>query len=236
MRAGLNKAVLTGYEIVTTQKNGKDVKKLKMTFLVEDEKYGDKTVDTTTGAVTGKEKWQYYSLTSFMYDKQNERLQGEALDKAKKQWKQQLSMPIACITSRAAVDAATAEVKSPTDYVQALVDLYNTVEEQPPVHIWMEYEYKLQDGKKQTYLQIPQNIRSGVWISRFDEGDWKLKVDKSADKKVLTYVNDKGDVHYISRDLWYYNSNYWNKQVAGEKPAEPTPQAPAAVADDDLPF
>lgn len=236
MRAGLNKAVLTGYEIVTTQKAGKDIKKLKMTFIVEDTKYGDKTVATSEGDMTGKEKWQYYSLTSFMYDKNNERLQGEALEKAKKQWKHQLSMPIACIVGRKTVDKATEGVKSPSDYVQALVDLYNTVDELPPLHIWLEYEYKLQDGKKQTYLQIPLNIRNGVWVSRYDAGDWQLKIDKTADKKVITYVNEKGDAHYISRDLWYYESNYWTKQVAGEKPAEPVPQAPVAVADDDLPF
>lgn len=232
MRSGLNKAVLTGYEIVTTQKNGKDVRKLKMTFLVEDQKYGDKTVHTTTGAVTGKEKWQYYSLTSFMYDKNNERLQGEALEKAKKQWKQLLSMPIACIVGRKVVDSATAAVKSPTDYVQVLVDLYNGVDEQPPLHIWMEYEYKLQEGKKQTYLQIPMNVRNGAWVSRFDEGDWKQKIDPSAERKTITYVN--GDkVHFLNRDKWYYESNYWNKQVAGEKPVE---QAATVTADDDLPF
>ena len=70
--------------------------------------------------------------------------------------------------------------------------------EQKPLQIFLQYQGKPNDNGK-TYLEIPKNLKQGLFIVPKQEGSWTE--DKTATH--LRYVNEKGVIHPISRGKWF---------------------------------
>lgn len=79
-----------------------------------------------------------------------------------------------------------------------------------PIDVFLEYQWTIPDGKDQTYLQMPKNMKGGYWISKLQEGPWTE--DRS---NGLAYKNASGATHPFSRNTSYMESNKAIQQTTG---------------------
>lgn len=83
-----------------------------------------------------------------------------------------------------------------------------------PLDIFMHYQWNISEGQTRTFLEIPKNMKQGLWLCAARPGNWK-EVRTGCDdcSKALYYVNEKEEEHPFIRSGWFMNHNFANQQV-----------------------
>lgn len=106
------------------------------------------------------------------------------------------------------------------------------------------WQWAIKGDNKQTYLEIPKNMKHGRWICRAVppvNGEWKEVVAENMTDKTpvaLKYVDGAGNVHPFTRNGWFMTSAFANQQKEagvddiqdipeGDSPTAPTDAAPS---------
>ena len=97
------------------------------------------------------------------------------------------------------------EISSFAEYCKILIDLlpkdYNTI----PIDIFLQYQFSLPAGKDKTYLEIPKNVKHGVFICKHVKPVGSWREDRS---NGLRYVDNNNTVHPFIRKKWFMDSNF----------------------------
>lgn len=223
MRKGLNKAQFLGYKVEET-KNGNPY--CKMMFSID-----------------GQKKWNYVWEPSKekVYEYGKEKTDPESIEANRKSIYKMLARPAMILVGEEKVKEAIRNVNNFKDYCLTLKGLIDPTENSD-LDVFLQYQYKMQDGKDRTFLEIPNTEANGIWVAEHT-GEFRVNYNEPYDKKTIkaiTFVNAEGQEHPIHRDGWFKDSNYWHPQGVtmreGSKPATPTVTEPEVTADDDLPF
>lgn len=137
-------------------------------------------------------------------------------------------------------------LKSCTTWEEKLSTLLEAVPDDVdkiPMDIFLQWQWnfpKRKDGTvyDKTYLQLPSTVKAGPFICKRTKG-YKFKKLDSYDEKtkdVLTYVNADGEVHPFSRNGWFMQSNWANRQENQVTDAPKVVSPTLEPDDDDLPF
>lgn len=86
--------------------------------------------------------------------------------------------------------------------------------EDTKLHLFANYSWSLRTGQNQKYLELPKKAKYGNVFHKYLEGTWTQSEDSSG----IKYVNEQGQVHPISRNKWFADSNFC-KSGAPAKPA-----------------
>ena len=89
-----------------------------------------------------------------------------------------------------------------------------------PLDIFAHYQWSIREGATQTYLDLPQNMKTGKWLCKSTPGaKWKeVRVEGYEDKttEALYYIdeNNPNNKHIFVRNGWFLNNNYARQQKA----------------------
>ena len=83
------------------------------------------------------------------------------------------------------------------------------------VDVFLEYQYNIKEGYSMTFLQIPKNMKGGVFLTKATKDEWKEIKEKG-----LKYKNEKGETHPFVRNQNYMESPKANQKVIEEKVSE----------------
>lgn len=140
----------------------------------------------------------------------------------------------------------------PAEFFQAVIDALPKAFKRMAVDIFLEYEYEKQKGKDRTWPTIATGASGEVngkpwrsyWITAAQDGEFKPNVSEKDGKKILTFVNEEGVRHPISRGPKWFNGK--NDLPQGEVPVfnggqtekSTTPEREEAAVEDTsgLPF
>jgi hypothetical protein len=91
--------------------------------------------------------------------------------------------------------------------------------------IFMQYQWNLREGQKQTYLEIPPSMKNGKWLcpAIAPVGSWKevRKADPSDnDQNALYYVDEANNTHLFKRHGRYVKGPLANQQKSEEAQAQ----------------
>lgn len=92
------------------------------------------------------------------------------------------------------------------------------------INLFAHYQNSIKGSATQTYLEIPENLAYGAFLSPAFEakgGSWEAQNDwEENGKKVkgLRYVDGEGNVHTFKRDKSYMEGNRANKQTKSDTP------------------
>lgn len=91
-----------------------------------------------------------------------------------------------------------------------------------PLDIFAQYQWQPRGNATQTYLDLPQNMKSGKWLCKSTPGvKWKeVKVENPDERttEALYYIDESNpnNKHIFVRNGWFMLSNYARQQkVAG---------------------
>jgi hypothetical protein len=107
----------------------------------------------------------------------------------------------------------------PTDFkswAQILVSLLPANFADRDVDVFLEYQWAIKADNTRTFLQLPQNMKGGKFLSPAMPGPWEKVVDADG----LKYVNSKGETHVITRNTNYMESPKANEQNDKVKPTD----------------
>lgn len=88
-----------------------------------------------------------------------------------------------------------------------------------PLDIFLHYQWEPSKGQKKTYLEIPNKMSQGRWLSLAQPGEWvehrKTENLKETDRDALYYENERGERHPFVRS-GYFLLQPWARQQGVE--------------------
>lgn len=130
------------------------------------------------------------------------------------------------------------------DYCNVVAGLLPKNYAEIPLDIFLQYQWQPSAGKERTYLDIPNKIKQGKWLSKAVPGDWKevrvpnpqektrealyyIKIDKEGNPILDT--EGKEIKHPFTRNGWFVLSNYANQQYDSNAVSSQAESAGAAA-------
>lgn len=133
----------------------------------------------------------------------------EALKKETAQLSATLSDIVKCFVDEATLKTALATpIASFKNYAEILQRLVQSTPSwhMVPVDVFLQYQWKPSGDNDKTYLELPKNVKHGLFITKSLGQDYKeVRTNTS-----LSYVNDLGDKHPFKRGEWFLGSAYAN--------------------------
>ena len=113
------------------------------------------------------------------------------------------------------LDAVCATAASEDDIIEGFKIIVNAAPDgfhKKYVDVFLEYQSKIRQGQKSTYLELPSNMNYGIFICAAvkPEGEWKENLVEGTS---LTYVDDKGNVHPITKSKTFLASKKASQQT-----------------------
>lgn len=105
-------------------------------------------------------------------------------------------------------EALNVPINSFKDFAQVLERLIKSVPnwEKQPVDVFLQYQWKPTGDNDRTYLELPKNVKQGIYLVRtLGEGFKEERTDTS-----LKYVNESGVTHPFKRGSWFVDSAFAN--------------------------
>lgn len=136
------------------------------------------------------------------------------------------------VTEDALKNVLSTGVASFEDYAQKICSLLPIGFDKKPLDVFLEYQWnfgKKKDGtlNDKTYPTLPKNMKGGYFIVPAQPGVWKEVI---AEDGALSYQNNLGAEHPISKDATFMNSNKGKQQVLGQENASsPMGMTPGAA-------
>jgi hypothetical protein len=126
------------------------------------------------------------------------------------------------VTEEALKQAFTTPVNSFADWCKVVTSLIPQNYSERPLHVFLEYQWNIPDGKDKTYLTLPQNMKGGRFLSSVLPGEWVEQKEwtetdeegKIVSVKGLRYVNATQNVHPFVRTQDYMESNKGTQQTS----------------------
>ena len=75
-----------------------------------------------------------------------------------------------------------------------------------PVDVFLQYQWQPTGENTRTFLELPKNIKQGLYIVKAQEGNF----EKDETSSGIKYVNENGEVHPLKRNKWFAESNFAN--------------------------
>lgn len=206
---GLNKAVITKFEFTDKAgASGSDGEAIDLTVTVGDREY----------------KNRFFPINKVYAPKNG----GEITDKNSEAYKKQfeiennllqatLSDIVKCfVNEEVAAQALAGPFPNFKAYAQALERVVKQVPgwDSKPVNVFLQYQYALGKNKdggvnSRTFLELPKNVKHGVFLTKDFPGDYKPNNVSSG----LKYVNENGEEHPIKRTSWFMENAFANQII-----------------------
>lgn len=133
----------------------------------------------------------------------------EGIKKETAQLSATLSDIVKCFVDEATLKTALATpIASFKNYAEILQRLVQSVPSwhMVPVDVFLQYQWKPSGDNEKTYLELPKNVKHGIFITRSAGIEYKeVKTGTS-----LSYVSELGDKHPFKRGEWFLTSAYAN--------------------------
>lgn len=131
-------------------------------------------------------------------------------------------VPIEVLTKALSVNFPDFKTYATTLEKLMKVGKFNTV----PVDVFLQYQFSVAPGKTKTYLELPKNVRQGIFITKAQEGNFV----ENRTSEGIKYLNENNVEHPISRGKWFVSSSYANRINLESN------ETSSLGADSDLPF
>ena len=104
--------------------------------------------------------------------------------------------------------ALATPVSSFKNYAEVLQRLVQSVPnwQKVPVDVFLQYQWKPQGDNTRTFLELPKNVKHGIFIMKAQEGEFK----EERTATYLRYVNAEGVQHPFKRGSWFLESAFAN--------------------------
>ena len=132
-----------------------------------------------------------------------------SIDEQVSQLNATLSDIVKCfVDSETLKQALSVQINSFKNYAQILERLVQGTPNwnKQLVDVFLQYQWVPSEGKDKTYLELPKNVKQGIFICKSLGGDFK---EERTDTN-LRYVNAKGEYHIFKRGKWFLESAYAN--------------------------
>lgn len=174
-------------------------------------------IDVTIQVGEREFRTRYFEITK-VFDKDNNEIADVNSPDYISKYNQELTQLTACIVHIVKAFRTDAEVKTAlatppatfADWANIMCALIPANASTTPIDVFLEYQWNIKDGQDKTYLQLPQNMKGGRWISKLMEGPWNE--DRS---NGLLYRNAQGATHPFERSSNYMESNKAMQQTLG---------------------
>ena len=115
----------------------------------------------------------------------------------------------------------TAKPTNFSQWVATVCSLVGTKEQYStkPVDVFLQWQYQISENQKQTFLELPKNMKGKYFIVPAQHGTW---TEKTTEDGGLQLVNEQGVVHPIEKSPSYMKSNWAKQQKVGEQNGTPT--------------
>ena len=177
-------------------------------------------IDITIKVGESEQRRRIYDITK-VYDGDNNEItdvNSDAYAEAyNKEWMQNSAM-ITHILKRF-VDEATIkqalaqEQSSFKDYAVIVTSLLPANFQNIALDTFLEYQWNIPEGKDQTYLQLPKNMKGGGWLCKAQPGNFE---PKTAEDGSLIYVNEQGIEHPFTRTKSFMESKKAYQQTVND--------------------
>lgn len=216
---GLNEGILTTFEYKKdTEKN-----------------YEALVVGVTIGATEITQR--YFKPAKFFGKNQKELKPGDAEYEAAKIAADRTISAILCHYARVFISQEELEnlfklgvIKDFESFVQVIETSIKRIPNwnQKPVHVFLQYQAKPNDQGK-VYLEIPKNLKQGMFIVPKLEGEWKEDKTDSHLRYIKTNPDGTTVEHPISRGSWFVKSTLAKPLNMPETKSETEPTLPAEI-------
>ena len=217
---GLNTGVVTKFEFnANAGKDGAAVEAIDLTVKVDDKEFRTRYFPISKifakggGEITDTNSKEYKDG----YEAESKQFNGVIADIVK------------CFVSAEDLKASLATpISNFKDFASIVTRLVQTTPnwDKKPVDVFLQYQWAPQGENTRTFLELPKNVKHGIFITASQGAGF----DEVRTASALKYVNSAGDEHPFKRGEWFLNNNFANQIVlAGEGSAAGMPTAPAAT-------
>ncbi|HPC09730.1 MAG TPA: hypothetical protein PLN85_01495 [archaeon] len=121
------------------------------------------------------------------------------------------------VTEETIIKALTPAPKNFAEYAQIMTSLVAKNYSSIPVDFFVQYQWSIKGDAKMTYLELPKNMKDGYFIvpSIKPNGEWK----EVRNEKGLSYVDNVGNIHPITKSKNFLESNKAKQQKKDETAA-----------------
>jgi len=105
--------------------------------------------------------------------------------------------------------ALSVPIKSFKIYAEILQGLVQSTPDwkKIPVDVFLQYQWKISGDNNKTFLELPKNVKQGIFICKSLGKDYK----ENRTTTHLKYINAEGLIHPFKRGEWFLNSAYANQ-------------------------
>lgn len=151
--------------------------------------------------------------------------EGEVTDKSSdlykklynEQWMQDSAMIThllkAFVTEDTIKQALATPASSFKDWATIVTGLVPNGFENHDLDLFMEYQWTIPEGKDQTYLQIPKNMKGGYWVCKAQLGTFAPTTKEDGS---LVYLNEQGNEHPFTRNKNFMEGNKAKRQSVND--------------------
>lgn len=181
----------------------------------KDESLAD-AIDITITIGSSEQRRRIYDITK-VYDKNNNEITDtnsqEFIDGYNEEWKHNSAMIThllkAFVSEEVIKQALNQPLASFADWANVVTALLPQGFETKPLDVFLEYQWNIPEGKDQTYLQLPKNMKGGYWVCPAQPGEFSSDVNAEG---ALVYVNGQGAEHPFTRNKAFMESNKAKRQ------------------------
>lgn len=121
------------------------------------------------------------------------------------------------VTEETIIKALTPAPKNFAEYAKIMTSLVAKNYSSIPVDFFVQYQWSIKGDAKMTYLELPKNMKDGYFIvpSIKPNGEWK----EVRNEKGLSYVDNSGNIHPITKSKSFLDSNKAKQQKKSETTA-----------------
>ena len=185
----------------------------------KDESLAD-AIDITVKIGESEQKRRIYDITK-VFDKDNNEISDTTspayINGYNETWTQNSAMIThvlkAFVTEEVIKQALQQPLNGFADWARVVTALLPVGFENTPIDAFLEYQWTIPEGRDQTYLQLPKNMKGGYWICASQLGDFK---SQATDKGAMIYTNEQGTEHPFNRNKGFMEGNKANKQSAND--------------------
>lgn len=84
------------------------------------------------------------------------------------------------------------------------------------VDVFLQYQWQPSGENTRTFLQLPSNVKQGIYIVKAVPGEFKTERTSSH----LRFVNAEGGIHPFKRGQWFVESAFANPTIMEEETSE----------------
>jgi len=185
----------------------------------KDETLAD-AIDITVQIGESEQKRRIYDITK-VFDKDNNEIADTTsqawINGYNETWTQNSAMIThvlkAFVTEEVIKQALQQPLNGFADWARVVTALLPQGFENTPIDVFLEYQWNIPEGRDQTYLQLPKNMKGGYWLCAAQPGQYKPNI---SDKGAMVYTNEQNQAHPFTRNKNFMEGNKANKQTVND--------------------